>query len=84
MLVRCKKYSVMYPNGSQNIGDIFDLSNIQADYFSKLKWVEILPEELQPKVKKGRKKIEAKNSKEFAVDLSKSKHNGRHLEKIFK
>ena len=81
MLVRCKKYSVTYPTGVQNVGDIFDLPKFQAEYYQKIDWVGILPQELQPEVKRGKKK---KNIIKGAVDLSKSKHNGRFLDHIFK
>lgn len=81
MLVKCKKYSVTYPSGGQKIGDIFDLTKAQADYYSELDWVEILPDILQPDKKRGRKKLD--NTKP-AVDLSKSVHVGRSLQHVFK
>ena len=78
MLVKCLHYSVTYPTGGQNIGDIFDLAKAQADYYEKMGWVKILPQELQPKVKRGKRKVE------FIVsDLSKSAQNGRHMEHFF-
>ena len=40
MLVRCKKYSVNYPTGIQNAGDIFELTKSQAIHFSQVGWVE--------------------------------------------
>lgn len=79
MLVRCKHYSTTYPTGMQNIGDIFDITKIQADYYSKMNWVEILPDELQPEVKRGKKKKESG----CAIDLSKSINIDRHLEHNF-
>lgn len=63
----------------QNVGDIFDLTKNQAEYYEKLGWVQILPEELQPKHGRGRKKVLHKS----AIDLSKSSLNGRFLEHNF-
>jgi len=76
MLVKCRKYSTLYPDGSQNVGDVFELTKEQAEYYESLGWVEALPTELQPKQKRGKKK----SKRDFAVDLSKSEHNGRYLE----
>jgi len=76
MLVKCRKYSTQYPEGVQNIGDVIELTKEQASYFESIGWIEILPKELQPKGKKGRKKPE----RDFAVDLSKSEMVGRNLE----
>jgi len=78
MLVRCKHYSTTYPNGGHNIEDIFDLAKEQAIFYSNIGWVEILPDELQPKVKRGRKR-----SNNNIVDLSKSVHVGRYPQHIF-
>ena len=83
MLVKCKHYSVTYPDGGHRIGDIFDLSKASADYYVGLGWVEILPDALQPDVNKKRgRKIKAENKP--AVDLSKSEHDGRNLQHVFK
>ena len=81
MLVKCLHYSVTYPTvtGMQKEGDIFNLTKEQAGYYAKIGWVEILPQEEQPKIKRGRKKIES-----IVSDLSKSKHVGRYLEHIYK
>ena len=79
MLVKCLHYSVTYPTGGQNIGDIFDLAKAQADYYEKMGWVKILPQELQPKAKRGKRKVEY-----IVSDLSKSRTVGLFLEKIFK
>ena len=79
MLVKCKKYSVTYPDGGQKVGDIFDLTKDQAIYYESIGWVEILSIGLQPKNKRGRKKITG-----FATDLSKSVLKGRYLEHIYK
>ena len=79
MLVKCLHYSVTYPTGGQNIGDIFDLAKAQADYYEKMGWVKILPQELQPKAKRGKRKTEF-----IVTDLSKSRTVGLFLEKIFK
>ena len=68
MLVRCKHYSTLYPNGGQNPGDIFDITKNLAEYYKELGWVEILPLGLQPKAKAGKRKKETN----FATDLSKS------------
>ena len=68
MLVRCKHYSTLYPNGPQNLGDIFDITKNLAEYYKELGWVEILPLELQPKAKAGKRKKEIN----FVTDLSKS------------
>ncbi len=65
----------------QNVGDVFDLPKSQAEYFEQIGWIEILPQELQPDQKKGRKK---KNEIKGAVDLSKSKMVGKYPEHIFK
>lgn len=82
MLVRCLHYSTTYPDGGHKIGDIFDLPKLQAEYYQKIDWVQILPKELQPEVKKrGKKK---KNQAKGVVDLSKSEHNGRFLDHIYK
>ena len=83
MLVRCRHYSVTYPTstGMQNVGDIFDLPKLQADYYVSIGWVEILPQELQPEIKRGRKKKLGYNS---PSNLSNSKLNGRNLEHIYK
>lgn len=81
MLVRCKHYSVQYPTGMQNVGDIFDLTKDLAEYYEKLNWVEILAQELQPEVKRGRKKKLEFNR---PSNLSNSKLNGRNLEHVFK
>lgn len=82
MLVRCKHYSVTYPTstGMQNVGDIFDLSKIQAEYYEKIGWVEILPKELQPVLKRGKRKLESNSPS----NLSNSKLNGRLLEHVYK
>lgn len=79
MLVKCKHYSVTYPDGGHRVGDIFDMTREQAKYYSNINWVDILPDELQSKNKRGRKKITG-----FATDLSKSPQKGRYLEHIFK
>ncbi len=71
-LVKCLHYSVTYPTGMQNIGDIFNLPKNQADYFSKLGWVEVLLEESQPIPKKGRKRLDSNIETNYAIDLSKS------------
>lgn len=81
MLVRCLHYSISYSSGGQKIGDIFDLPKIQAENYQKMGWVEILPNSLQPEVKRGKKK---KNQVKGVVDLSKSEHNGRFLNHIYK
>ena len=81
MLVRCKHYSTLYPDGGHNVGDIFDISKSQAEYFEQIGWIESLPQQLQPEVKKGRKK---RNEVKCAVDLSKSKTVDKHLEHIYK
>ena len=78
MLVKCLHYSVTYPTGGQNIGDVFDLAKAQAEYYEKLGWVEIFPQELQPKAKRGKRKVEY-----IVSDLSKSLQNGRHMEHFF-
>ena len=70
MLVRCKKYSVNYPTGIQNAGDIFELTKSQAIHFSQVGWVEILPNHLQPKNPRGQLIISADKP---AFDLSKNK-----------
>lgn len=80
MLVRCKHYSVTFPTGMQNVGDVFDIPKAQAEYYQKIDWIEILPKELQPEVKRGKKK---KNEIKSAVDLSKSKKVGKYSEHIF-
>jgi hypothetical protein len=82
MLVKCKKYSTMYPEGSQNIGDIFELTKEQALYYENIGWVEPLPDELQPRKEKKRGRPK-KVGRDFAVDLSKSLTKGRFLEKRF-
>ncbi len=81
MLVRCRHYSVTYPTstGMQKEGDIFNLTKEQAEYYARIGWVEILPQDEQPKVRRGRKKIES-----IVSDLSKSKQVGRYLEHIYK
>ena len=81
MLVKCKHYSVTYPDGGHRIGDIFDLTKELADYYANLGWVEILLQELQPEIKRGRKKKLESNS---PSNLSNSKSNGRYLEHVFK
>ena len=83
MLVRCRHYSVTYPTstGMQKEGDIFNLTKEQAEYYTNLGWVEILPQELQPEIKRGRKKKLESNS---PSNLSNSKSNGRYLEHVFK
>lgn len=82
MLVRCKHYSVTYPTstGMQNVGDIFDLPKFQAEYYENIGWVEILPKELQPQAKRGKKKLESNSPS----NLSNSKFNGRYLEHVYK
>lgn len=80
MLVRCKHTSILYPEGKQNIGDIFDLPKLQAENYEKMEWVEILPKELQSEVKRGKKK---KNELKGPTDLSKSPLVGRYLEHNF-
>lgn len=80
MLVKAKHYSVTYPDGGHRIGDIFDLTKDLAEYYEKLNWVEILPKELQPVAKRGKKKL-GYNS---PSNLSNSKLNGRNLEHVFK
>ena len=80
MLVKCKHYSVTYPTGMQNVGDVFDLTKDLAEYYEKLNWVEILPKELQPVAKRGKKKISINSPS----NLSNSKLNGRNLEHVFK
>ncbi len=79
MLVKCKHYSITYPTGMQNVGDIFDVTKLQADFYFKMGWIEILPDELQPGVKRGKKKKETS----CAIDLSKSLNVDRHLEHNF-
>lgn len=82
MLVKCLHYSVTYPTstGMQNVGDIFDLSKDIAEYYEQIGWVDILSQELQPEVKRGRKKKLESNSPK---NLSNSKLNGRLLEHKF-
>jgi hypothetical protein len=79
ILVKCKKYSVTYPDGGHRVGDVFDMTKEQAKYYSDIGWVISLPDELQPKNKRGRKKITG-----FATDMSKSPLKGRYLEHTFK
>ena len=79
MLVRCKHYSTLYPSRGQSVGDIFDLSKAQAEYYEKMGWVESLSQEMQPKAKRGKKRAES-----IVFDLSKSKQVGRYLEHIYK
>ena len=79
MLVKCKHYSVTYPDGGHQIGDVFDLSKAQTEYYEKMGWVETLPQEMQPKAKRGKKRVES-----IVFDLSKSKQVGRYLEHIYK
>jgi len=79
MLVRCKHYSTTYPNGGHTIGDIFDLAKEQAIFYSDIGWVNILPDELQPKIKRGRRK----SNNNAVIDLSKSMHIGRYPQHIF-
>lgn len=81
MLVCCKHYSVTYPDGGHRVGDIFDLTKDLAEYYEKLNWVKILAQELQPEVKRGRKKKLESNS---PSNLSNSELNGRYLEHKFK
>ena len=81
MLVCCKHYSVTYPTptGMQNVGDIFNLTKEQAEYYENIGWVRILPLDEQPKPKRGRKKVEC-----IVSDLSKSEYEGRNLVHIYK
>ena len=79
MLVKCKHYSVTYPDGLHREGDIFNLTKDQVEFYAKLGWIEILPDELQQDKKKGRKKVD-----QSAVDLSKSLHDGRYLRHVLK
>jgi len=79
MLVRCKHYSTSYPSGGQSVGDIFDISKAQVDYYTQLGWVEALPQELQPKSKRGKKRIGS-----IVTDLSKSQQVGRYPQHIYK
>lgn len=81
MLVKCTHYSVTYPDGGHRVGDIFDLTKDLAEYYEKLNWVKILAQELQPEVKRGRKKKLESNS---PSNLSNSKLNGRDLEHVYK
>ena len=81
MLVKCKHYSTTYPDGGHRIGDIFDLTKDLAEYYTNLGWIEILPQELQPETKRGRKKKLESNS---PSNLSNSKLNGRYLEHVYK
>ena len=80
MLVKAKHYSVQYPTGMQNVGDIFDLTKDLADYYASIGWVEILPQELQPEIKRGRKKKLGYNS---PSNLSNSKLVNRTLQHNF-
>ena len=81
MLVKAKHYSVTYPTstGMQNVGDIFDLPKLQADYYASIGWVEILAQELQPQVKRGKKKISINSP----INLSNSKLVNRTLQHNF-
>lgn len=81
MLVKCIHYSVTYPDGGHRVGDIFDLTKDLAEYYEGIGWVSILSQELQPEVKRGRKKKLESNS---PSNLSNSQPNGRNLEHIFK
>ena len=81
MLVKAKHYSVTYPDGGHRIGEIFDLTKDLAEYYTNLGWVEILPQELQPEIKRVRKKKLESNG---PSNLSNSKSNGRYLEHVFK
>ena len=80
-LVKCKHYSTLYPTstGMQKEGDIFNLTKEHAEYYTNLGWVEILPQEEQPKPKRGRKRVEC-----IVSDLSKSEYEGRNLVHIYK
>lgn len=79
-LVKCLHYSVTYPNGGHRVGDIFDLSKDLAEYYTNIGWVETLPKELQPPIKRGKKKLESNSPS----NLSNSQLNGRNLEHVFK
>ena len=79
MLVKCKHYSTSYPSGGQSVGDIFDISKAQVDYYTQLGWVEALPQELQPKSKRGKKRIGS-----IVTDLSKSQQVDRYPQHIYK
>ena len=70
MLVRSLHYSANFPDGGHKEGDIFDITKNQAEYFTSIGWVEILPQEWQPEVKRGKKKKAINIG--FATDLSKS------------
>ena len=79
MLVKAKHYSVTYPDGGHRIGDIFDLTKDLAEYYTNLGWVEILAQELQPQVKRGKKKISINSP----INLSNSKLVNRTLQHNF-
>ena len=68
-----------YPDGGHQVGDIFELPKEQVLYYEKISWVEVLPQEMQPKAKRGKKRAES-----IVFDLSKSKQVGRYLEHIYK
>jgi len=55
MLVRVLKYSVTYPTGPQNKGDIIELTREEAKHYINLGWVEPLPKSMQNK--KSKQKI---------------------------
>ncbi len=79
MLVKCKHYSSSYPDGGHEVGDIFDITKGQAEYYTQIGWVEVLPQELQPEGRKGKRK-----KSNFATDLSKSKHIDKTVAHVFK
>lgn len=69
-LVRCKHFSIIYPTGPQRVGDVFELTKEQAEYYVKLKWVEILPNHQQLKNLNGKLQVSKDRP---AFDLSKTK-----------
>lgn len=80
MLVKCKKFSVIYPTGPQRIGDIFELNKKQADFYAELGWVEILPKHFQSKNEQGKLVVSIEKP---ALDLSKNKniYRGERIKK---
>ena len=79
MLVKCLHYSTSYPSGGQSVGDIFDISKAQVEYYTQLGWVEALPQELQPKKSRGKQR----KATDIPLDMSKSPQVDRNLQHNF-
>lgn len=54
MKVKCLHYSASYPDGGQRVGDLFDLTKSQAEYYESIGWIKILHKGIQTARKRGR------------------------------